>query len=245
MRRFWVVHAVIPFAVWGALVLLFELTSLDLQATDRVYDFIAHRWPHQHEWVYASLLHTGGKWLVVGIAAAAFVGWLASFRLPSLRPWRRAALYLVVCVALSALVIGALKATTNRFTPWDMDRYGGRVPYTTLFSGTPPAFTGGRGFPAAHAASALSLCALYFIAYDRRTPRAWLWLLPSVLLGGLFAYTQHVRGAHFLSHNVWSAGICWLVSLVVYPAFRAGPPLTSLRRPRRTIPVWRGPRRRE
>ncbi len=122
MRRFWVVHTVIPFAVWGALVLLFELTSLDLQATDRVYDFIA---------------------------------------------------------------------------------------------------------------------------YDRRTPRAWLWLLPSVLLGGLFAYTQHVRGAHFLSHNVWSAGICWLVSLVVYPAFRAGPPLTSLRRPRRTIPVWRGPRRRE
>ena len=32
----------------------------------------------------------------------------------------------------------------------------------------------------------------------------------------LFGFSQQLRGAHFLSHDVWSAAICWLTALGVY-----------------------------
>jgi membrane-associated PAP2 superfamily phosphatase len=32
----------------------------------------------------------------------------------------------------------------------------------------------------------------------------------------LLLFTLLVRGAHFASHNVWSAGICWYIPLVLY-----------------------------
>ena len=31
------------------------------------------------------------------------------------------------------------------------------------------------------------------------------------LLGGLFGWAQMARGAHFLSHTLWSAWACWAV----------------------------------
>ncbi len=212
-------HVLVPFLVLAVLIWIFEATDFDLWASDLAYDFDNQRWPHKSEWLYKTLLHSYAQKLVVAFTVLVFLFWCWSLLEPRWKPWRRAALYVVLSIALSSSAIGALKATTNRYCPWDVERYGGKVPYTGLFEGTPAPFADGRGFPAGHAGSALSLCALYFAARDRRVRRAWLWLLPSVVLGVIFAYVQHVRGAHFLSHNLWSAAICWAVSVGVYAAF--------------------------
>jgi membrane-associated PAP2 superfamily phosphatase len=218
-QRFLCWQVAVPLAVLSVLILVFETTDIDLWASDLAYDFEKKCWPHKGEWLYKTLLHFYAQKLVVVFTVLIFLFWCWSLIRPEWKAWRRAALYVVLSIAISSAAIGALKATTNRYCPDDFDRYGGKVPYTRLFEGTPAPFAGGRGFPAGHAGSAMALCALYLAARDRGERRAWLWLSPCVLLGALFAYVQHARGQHFLSHNLWSAAICWGVSVGVYLGF--------------------------
>lgn len=193
--------------------LLFELTDLDLAASRPFYDRSTHRWLGKDAWWANELLHTGGKWLVVVFASSALFAFALSFRLPRLAKWRGAALYLALCVGTGAGFVAAAKEVTDRHCPREMDVFGGSIPYTRLFDGTPAGYPPGHCFPAGHASGALSFVGLYFVARARRSPHAGWWLAPAVLLGGAFALAQQARGAHFLSHNLWAAAVCWYAAL--------------------------------
>jgi membrane-associated PAP2 superfamily phosphatase len=73
-----------------------------------------------------------------------------------------------------------------------------------------------RCFPSAHASSGYSLLALYFLWLERSRRRARLGLLAGIGMGLLFGIAQQARGAHFLSHDVWSAMMVWLTCLTLY-----------------------------
>jgi membrane-associated PAP2 superfamily phosphatase len=36
--------------------------------------------------------------------------------------------------------------------------------------------------------------------------------------GMVFGLSQQLRGAHFLSHDLWTAALCWLVAVAVHAA---------------------------
>ena len=46
------------------------------------------------------------------------------------------------------------------------------------------------------------------------------WLLHALL--PFLLYTLLVRGAHFVSHNLWSAAICWFAALGLFSIAFAG-----------------------
>jgi len=203
----------LPLAALVGAALLCE-SSLDLLASDVFYDPVRHDFPMRKDWVYAKVLHEGGKGLMVALATTSFLGFLGSFRWRRFAPWRWPLLYTTWCIAWSSALVGILKHCTNRYCPWDMIRYGGKVPYNTLFTDTPAPFSNGHGWPAGHAAPAFALCCFYLVARARGANHPAWWLLPSLLIGGFFAWVQQVRGAHFLSHNLWSAAIAWLVATI-------------------------------
>lgn len=152
---------------------------------------------------------------------AALGVWGLSGRSARLRPWRRRALYLALTVILSAGAVGLGKAFSSRHCPWDVDRYNGHVPFTPLFVPLPPGVPPGHCFPSSHAATGFGLLALYFVFLDQDRRRALIGLGIGLVAGGLFSFGQLVRGAHFLSHDLWSAAICWAVALALYKgAFR-------------------------
>ncbi len=213
--RFWLWHGVLPLLLFTLLAALFELTDLDLFFSDAWYDPAAG-WVYKQSWWAEGVIHRGGKNLVLALALGALVGWGLSFRLPRLRPWRRSALFLVLAIGLGTGSVALGKATINRHSPWDYDRYGGTVPYSGLFEPTPAGAKPGHSFPAGHASGALALMSSYFIFRGRSRRRALAGLAAGLLLGGVFGFGQLVRGAHFVSHNLWSAAICWLFSLVLY-----------------------------
>ena len=41
-------------------------------------------------------------------------------------------------------------------------------------------------------------------------------LAVGLLAGGVFGFSQQLRGAHFLSHDLWTLATCWAVSLGLY-----------------------------
>ena len=64
--------------------------------------------------------------------------------------------------------------------------------------------------------------AFYFVLRERHRGRAWCALALAILVGALFSFGQEARGAHFLSHDLWSAFIVWFIELALYTGvFRA------------------------
>lgn len=210
--RFWFWHALIPLLLFGVLLLLFEPSELDLVLSDPFYRADAGGWIYRESWWAKALLHRGGKLLIVGIAVAM----LSALFIPRLRPWRRAALFLLLSIGLGTGGVALAKATINRHCPWDYQRYAGTVPYAPLFAEAAPNAKVGHCFPAGHASGGFSLLGSYFVYHRRCRRRAWAGLMLGLLLGSLFGFGQLARGAHFVSHNIWTAAFCWTVALLLY-----------------------------
>jgi hypothetical protein len=51
---------------------------------------------------------------------------------------------------------------------------------------------------------------------ERSAPLARLGLALGAVCGLIFGLAQQSRGAHFISHDVWSAFIAWIVALTVF-----------------------------
>lgn len=214
-KRFWLNHALVPFLLFLLLALLFELSGLDLAVSDLFYDFQTGQWPARDSWWAEHLIHRGGRKVILFIALGSLTIWGLSFLQEKLRPWRRAALYLALAIGLGTGLVALGKATINRHCPWDYDRYGGPVPYAGLFEPGLPGCKKGNCFPAGHASGGFSLMSGYFIFYgrDRRAARGALAL--GLALGTLFGFAQVARGAHFVSHNIWTAAVCWFSGLAL------------------------------
>ncbi|MHB8121932.1 MAG: phosphatase PAP2 family protein [Desulfuromonadaceae bacterium] len=217
---FWCWHLLLPTVLFLLAVVGCELSDIDLNLADRFFDFSTGQWPAREAWWAEWLIHKRGKDLIVLIAAGSLLLWLGSFRWGRLRHYRWLALYLALAIVLSTSIVTTGKKLIGKHCPWDLDRYGGVVPHTRLLEKLPPGCRPGNCFPAGHAAGGFAIMAGYFAWRDRRRGVAQSWLAAGLLLGSIYGYGQMARGAHFLSHNIWSAMICWLSALALYIAMR-------------------------
>jgi membrane-associated PAP2 superfamily phosphatase len=63
--------------------------------------------------------------------------------------------------------------------------------------------------------------ALYFVFRDRNRMLANFGLGAGIVVGLVFGFAQQSRGAHFVSHDLWSAMLAWFIALTLYAfAFR-------------------------
>ena len=222
-RGWWLWVWSIPTITLIAIALAMEYSPLDVLLLEPFYDPAAGGFPLRNHWFFSKVLHTAGKWLVLVAAIVAFIAGVASWRFQWLRAWRWPGIYVALCAGATSGIVGILKAVTNRFPPWSLDIFGGDVPLTPLFAGTPMPFHDGRGFPAGHASGAIAWVSLWFVGRAWCAPRLSWWLFPGIAGGLLFAWTQHVRGAHFASHNLWTLAIAWTVAVGFAALFaRAG-----------------------
>jgi membrane-associated PAP2 superfamily phosphatase len=204
-------------ALTSALVL--DGTQLDRDLLRPFYDQETHSFPLQHSWFFAVFLHTIGTWVALLVGFVAVLVGIAGWFVRSLRPWRWSLIYVVACTVLTSGIVDGLRLLTNRYPPWAVDLFGGKVPYTSLLEGTPAPFQHGHAFPAAYASGMLAWVSLWFVARSWRVPRPAVWLFPVISGGLLFAWTQHVRGANFPSHNLWTLGIAWSVAVALAAVF--------------------------
>jgi len=222
---FWRLHFWWPLLAFTLVFGVLEVFSLDR--------FIARAWyynVHTGQWLGAGggewwareLLHTHGRWVVRGVAAAALVLWALSFFVEKLRSWRRSSGFVLLSMLLATLIVGGLKTVTNVDCPWDLAGFGGDSPYIALFADRPDALARAQCFPGAHASSGFALMCFYFVFRDhsRRVARGMLW--SALAVGIAFSIGQEARGAHFLSHDLASAAIVWFVQLGLYAWFRRG-----------------------
>ncbi len=198
------------------------LVVLDTIDIDRIvahwfFDPATASFPLRHAFFLDTVMHHGAKVPVALVTCLVIAGFLLSYVVTALEPLRRILLYLGLALAIAPATVSVLKTTSARHCPWDLEEFGGLVPYARLLDPAPPSIRPGRCFPAGHASTGFTLMAFYFAgrALQRRfLSRAG--LAAGLLLGVALGTGRMIQGAHFLSHTLWSGLVCWIVALCLY-----------------------------
>lgn len=214
--RYWVTHALLPFLFACAALVVFENTRLDRAVLDPYFDPATRSFPLRHTQWFTFVFKDVLKSLVIGLGVVIAFGLVLSLRKRQLVPWRRSMIYVLVALAVAPLVVAAFKYTSCKHCPWDLDFYGGAAPYAGLLGCPPPSFGEGHCFPSGHASGGYALFALYFAHRVHAPRRARTWLFIALAYGTVMGVSRMMQGAHFLSHNVATALVCWFVCLALY-----------------------------
>jgi membrane-associated PAP2 superfamily phosphatase len=214
----------IPALLAVLLIVLNITTDIDRTITRYGYDATAADFPLRMNFWLDVVMHHWTKYAVATIGCLAAGALVLTFVVPTLAFDRRLLLFFVLALGLAPLAVTVAKATSARHCPWDVDEFGGYVPYEKLFEAPPVALRPGHCFPAGHASTCFALLAFYFVAHRRRMRYG----APLALAGGIAAgivlgYGRVLQGAHFPSHVAWAGLMCWAVMVGLYAALFGRP----------------------
>lgn len=182
--------------------------------------------PGRHDYVLETVLHDGARRLAVAVLGAVILSALWPWG-PLRRLSGRQRFEAIGGTLLALLVVNLIKNHSLTSCPWDLNAYGGVARYVSHWAWFAADGGPGRCFPGGHASAAFAFLALawpWFNA-DRRQDRAigrhvLAWVIP---VGVLFGAVQTVRGAHYPSHTLWTAWICWAVTWGWHRFLTSGP----------------------
>lgn len=233
---FWALHLLLPLVLALSLLLLYPLTGLDALLIKLYYSSHTLTFPLKNDWFLENVMHIYLKYLMVGVGLMMLGFWVLGFllrgnlrrnklsssgELPAvqfawLQNYHPQFLWLFVAMIISTTTISILKHFSEHACPWDLILYGGTQPLIALLGSLPIGATPGHCFPGGHASGGFALMAFYFGFRDTQPKLAAIGLVLGLLFGLVMGWTQMMRGAHFMSHNLWTAWIVWMILLLQY-----------------------------
>ncbi|MEJ8847426.1 phosphatase PAP2 family protein [Variovorax rhizosphaerae] len=148
--------------------------------------------------------------LLAGLLLA--IRWPVSF----LRQIDRAGrVQLALTVCLSVAVVSIIKTGSRTSCPWDLQAFGGMARHVSHWAFGAGDGGPGKCFPAGHASAAFGYLGGWFVLRHRAPKVAGRWLAVALLVGLVLGLAQQMRGAHYMSHTLWTAWICWAVGLAI------------------------------
>jgi len=218
--RFILTHVLMPLLGFALLLFVTRWLDGDQWIADRLYALQGGRWMLRDAFMTQTLVHQGGRDLSIALWAGAAAAWLVARRRAEWASLRAPLAYLIVAVTLSVLCVSWVKSWSNMDCPWDLQRYGGLRPYIALWDVRPIGLHRGACFPAGHASGGYAWLSLYFFLGAVRPRWRWAGLAAGLGLGLVFGIAQQLRGAHFASHDIASAAICWTAAVATWQVFR-------------------------
>ncbi len=183
-------------------------------------DLVVSRWagtpagfPWRNHWLTSQVFHEGGRalgWIVLlGLVVNVWRPFAGGLARPQRWRWLAVTLFCVLSVP-------ALKRISLTSCPWDLTEFGGIATYVSHWrfgvgDGGP-----GHCFPSGHAVSAFGFLCGWFELRAPQPRLARVWLAATLIIGMLFGVAQLYRGAHYVSHTLWTAWLCWAICVVVY-----------------------------
>lgn len=126
---------------------------------------------------------------------------------------RRTQLGLTTLAAL--LVVSGIKTWSNTSCPWDLQQFGGVANYISHWDWGVKDGGNGGCFPAGHASAGFAFIGGFFAFRHSVAKSAWRWFAGAMLVGLVLGIAQQVRGAHYMSHTLWTAWLCWTSAALI------------------------------
>jgi len=174
--------------------------------------------PLSDHFLLENILHTGVRnlgWMIL-LSWLALTVWPKGFlkQLPITQRW-----LLWFSIVACLLVVIVMKGLSTTSCPWDVDVFGGAVPYVSHLDFWKTDGGGGHCFPAGHASTGFAFMGAYFWLKQSNSRVVMIGLLISVASGVLLGVSQQIRGAHFMSHTLWTAWICWVTPWLIHGVY--------------------------
>ncbi|QLG89627.1 phosphatase PAP2 family protein [Chitinibacter bivalviorum] len=213
---FWLLHLGIPLLFAAVMLWFYPQTNWDIALISPYFDGTTHSFYLKNNFLLDGVMHTGVKSVLFLGPILTIAALLWSIKNLALRPYRRRLFWLLAGQFFGALVVSLLKKISIHACPWDLKMFGGYAPFLPLFADLPAGMNPGRCFPGGHASGGFSLLAFYFALRDDYQRWANWALVIGLLLGSAMGWAQMMRGAHFLSHNLWTMWWVWMSLLLLY-----------------------------
>ncbi|MBA3695600.1 MAG: phosphatase PAP2 family protein [Methylotenera sp.] len=202
------------------MIFIYPHTNLDAWLIAPFYDTQLASFPLKRNWLIETVMHLGFKYVVMVISLIFLGLFLFGFVKNNsplwVRKYHRAFIWTFISMVISTTAISILKHMSNHSCPWDLTMYGGSQPYLALFDALPIGAKPGHCFPGGHASAGFSLMAIYFGFRDTQPTLAKTALYAGLIAGLVMGWGQMMRGAHFMSHNLWTGLIVWMLLLALY-----------------------------
>jgi membrane-associated PAP2 superfamily phosphatase len=219
-RRFLITHIGLPILFLAFFTLMFELFHWDFWLADQLYQWEGGRWALKDNPILDDLLHTGMRNLLSKISILIVILWCLSFVVPKLSRFNNTLGYLSISSLASVFCISTLKHMTGVPCPWEMAPFGGSIDYHSIGQYLFSYREESKCFPAGHASAGYAWFGLFFIA-KQHWPSYRYWVLLGVIgLGVFLGVVQQLRGAHLISHDLWTAVLCWLIAVISSPLLK-------------------------
>ncbi len=167
--------------------------------------------PLRDHWLWATVLHQGARrvaWTLQLVLLLAV--WWPFGVLRTLTQRQRAHMFLAAMLIL--VVISSFKNINTTSCPWDLAEFGGVATYVSHWTWGVSDGGVGRCFPAGHASAAFCFLPGYFWLREKSPRQARIWLTVTLVAGFTIGLAQQVRGAHYLSHTLWTGWLSWIVA---------------------------------
>ena len=176
----------------------------------------------ENDYWLSHILHTRVRQtgVLLGLACVVAIWWPLG---PLRRTTRRERVWLACMVWLCAAGVAVLKSTSHTSCPSDLQAFGGAARYVWHFAMAQADGGPGRCFPSGHASTFFSFLPLFWVLRRYQAQRAWGMLAVFCALGLALSWVQVVRGAHYPSHILWTAWLCWAASALASPWLASRP----------------------
>lgn len=218
-------HALLIMAAAAvSIVWIGQFTDIDMRLAQAMYHRDIAAFPMRHAWLAESFSHGYMKRLLVLLGGAVCI--MAAFDtarpIATLGGRKRRCLRLVALSALLVpLVTGILKRASSSHCPWDLADFGGAEAYVRLFDTAVRGAPGGHCMPGGHASGGLWFIALAAFWLPHQPRRAGGVFCAALAFGFWLGWMQQLRGAHFLTHTLWSMWVACAIVGVLYAALDA------------------------
>lgn len=166
-------------------------------------------------WWLTHIAHHGVKNVIIGLIVILLIQFIGSFYRISWRHYRWPSGYVLISALCTTTLVGLLKSQSGHACPWSLAQV--QQHHLVWLDHLSKA---GHCFPGGHASAGFALIALFFAYRQSHPTKAWFYLVATLVLGFAMGWGQMMRGAHFLSHNLWTLWVAWAVNLSLYAIFQ-------------------------
>jgi membrane-associated PAP2 superfamily phosphatase len=206
----WLFVGLVAITAWDA-------SGLDLMVSRLFGDAAGFAW--RDHWFVAGVVHENARWVAwgIGLVLLASVWRPLPFARACPRPVR---IWWVATTLACVALIPLMKVVSLTSCPWSLAEFGGTAQHVSHWAFGQADGGPGRCFPAGHATAAFCFLAGYFALRDSAPLWARRWLIATLSFGAVLAAVQVMRGAHYVSHSLWTAWWCWAFAFASWHAMR-------------------------
>lgn len=188
--------------------------ELDFIIADFIYN--QFEWSYRKSFFFEGILHKFARIILI-IIYSYLIYRLAQNILDAADPLAIYDLFiLILAIGSSVAIVSITKRFIDVDCPWDLIRYGGDKPFFPMFEYDTKYLPSAHCFPASHASVGFSWIALYFYFKVTQNNFKFKALGLVIFMSLVFGFAQQLRGAHFISHDLWSFLICLVNSILIY-----------------------------